>query len=80
MYTKNKEESTKLEVEEKEKRLSKPQRMSVVMEEEKVRVCVTGGTGFLGSWIIKRLLEDGYTVNTTVRSNPGIPFESKKKL
>jgi len=30
VYTKNKEESTKLEVEEKEKRLSKPQRMSVV--------------------------------------------------
>ncbi|KAK2415013.1 vestitone reductase [Trifolium repens] len=41
------------------------------MEEGKGRVCVTGGTGFIGSWIIKRLLEDGYTVNTTVRSNPG---------
>ncbi|CAJ2671086.1 unnamed protein product [Trifolium pratense] len=40
------------------------------MEEGKGRVCVTGGTGFIGSWIIKRLLEDGYTVNTTVRSNP----------
>jgi len=48
------------------------------MEEGKGRVCVTGGTGFIGSWIIKRLLEDGYTVNTTVRSNPGILFESKK--
>ncbi|AES79932.1 putative vestitone reductase [Medicago truncatula] len=41
------------------------------MEKGKGRVCVTGGTGFIGSWIIKRLLEDGYTVNTTVRSNPG---------
>ncbi|KAK2361374.1 vestitone reductase [Trifolium repens] len=41
------------------------------MEEGKGRVCVTGGTGFIGSWIIKRLLEDGYTVNTTVRPNPG---------
>ncbi|KAJ1407217.1 hypothetical protein SESBI_24541 [Sesbania bispinosa] len=30
--------------------------------EGKGRVCVTGGTGFIGSWIIKRLLEDGYTV------------------
>jgi vestitone reductase len=44
------------------------------MEEGKGRVCVTGGTGFIGSWIIKRLLEDGYTVNTTVRSNPGNLF------
>ncbi|XP_004492616.1 vestitone reductase-like isoform X2 [Cicer arietinum] len=40
------------------------------MAEEKGRVCVTGGTGFLGSWIIKRLLEDGYSVNTTVRADP----------
>ncbi|XP_061374301.1 vestitone reductase [Gastrolobium bilobum] len=40
------------------------------MAEEKGRVCVTGGTGFLGSWIIKRLLEDGYAVNTTIRSDP----------
>ena len=47
------------------------------MEEGKGRVCVTGGTGFIGSWIIKRLLEDGYTVNTTVRSNPGNPFLKK---
>lgn len=31
-------------------------------------VCVTGGTGFLASWLIMRLLEDGYSVNTTVRS------------
>ncbi|XP_020230472.1 vestitone reductase isoform X2 [Cajanus cajan] len=40
------------------------------MEESKGRVCVTGGTGFIGSWIIKRLLQDGYSVNTTVRSDP----------
>ncbi|GFQ06605.1 vestitone reductase [Phtheirospermum japonicum] len=33
----------------------------------KGRVCVTGGTGFLGSWIVKKLLEDGYSVNTTTR-------------
>ncbi|XP_061348740.1 vestitone reductase-like [Gastrolobium bilobum] len=40
------------------------------MEESKGKVCVTGGTGFIGSWIIKRLLEDGYSVNTTVRPDP----------
>ncbi|MED6113398.1 hypothetical protein PIB30_070427 [Stylosanthes scabra] len=40
------------------------------MEKSKGRVCVTGGTGFIGSWIIKNLLQDGYSVNTTVRSNP----------
>ncbi|KAL3619458.1 hypothetical protein CASFOL_037028 [Castilleja foliolosa] len=33
----------------------------------KGRVCVTGGTGFLGSCIVKKLLEDGYSVNTTTR-------------
>ncbi|KAI3741234.1 hypothetical protein L1987_58905 [Smallanthus sonchifolius] len=38
------------------------------MEMEKGSVCVTGGTGFLASWIIKRLVQDGYSVNTTVRS------------
>ncbi|KAK7394902.1 hypothetical protein VNO78_15443 [Psophocarpus tetragonolobus] len=41
------------------------------MAEGKGRVCVTGGTGFIGSWIIKRLLEDGYSVSTTIRSDPG---------
>ncbi|KAK7340108.1 hypothetical protein VNO77_20802 [Canavalia gladiata] len=40
------------------------------MAEGKGRVCVTGGTGFLASWIVKRLLEDGYAVNTTIRSDP----------
>ena len=29
-----------------------------------------GGTGFIGSWIIRTLLEDDYFVNTIVRSNP----------
>ncbi|KAI3449125.1 hypothetical protein Pfo_005790 [Paulownia fortunei] len=37
---------------------------------KKGRVCVTGGTGFLGSWMVKRLLEDGYSVNTTIRIHP----------
>ncbi|KAF7826002.1 vestitone reductase-like isoform X2 [Senna tora] len=39
------------------------------MEGGKGRVCVTGGTGFIGSWMIKKLLEDGYSVNATVRSS-----------
>ncbi|XP_076948706.1 vestitone reductase-like [Bidens hawaiensis] len=39
---------------------------------EKGSVCVTGGTGFLASWMIKRLLEEGYYVNTTIRSNSGL--------
>lgn len=38
---------------------------------EKGSVCVTGGTGYLASWMIKRLLENGYFVNTTIRSNSG---------
>ncbi|KAL9418388.1 hypothetical protein AB3S75_041238 [Citrus x aurantiifolia] len=46
------------------------------MEEQKGRVCVTGGTGFIGSWLIMRLLDHGYSVSTTVRSDP----EHKKDL
>ncbi len=30
-------------------------------------ILVTGGTGYIASWIIKYLLDDGYSVNTTVR-------------
>lgn len=33
-----------------------------------VIVCVTGGSGFVGSHVISQLLEEGYTVRTTVRS------------
>jgi hypothetical protein len=33
-------------------------------------VCVTGAGGYIGSWIVKLLLERGYTVRGTVR-NPG---------
>ncbi|KAJ7537089.1 hypothetical protein O6H91_12G096900 [Diphasiastrum complanatum] len=30
-------------------------------------VCVTGASGYLGSWLVKRLLERGYRVRGTVR-------------
>ncbi|KAI3939981.1 hypothetical protein MKW98_029757 [Papaver atlanticum] len=33
-------------------------------------VCVTGGAGYLASWLIMRLLQRGYSVQTTVRSDP----------
>jgi nucleoside-diphosphate-sugar epimerase len=33
----------------------------------KEKILVTGGTGYLASWIIKYLLDEGYAVNTTVR-------------
>ncbi|XP_010906828.1 phenylacetaldehyde reductase [Elaeis guineensis] len=36
------------------------------MSSEK-RVCVTGGSGFIGSWVIRLLLERGYTVRATVK-------------
>ncbi|ESQ39174.1 hypothetical protein EUTSA_v10001519mg [Eutrema salsugineum] len=32
-------------------------------------VCVTGGTGFIASWLIMRLLQRGYSVRATVRTN-----------
>lgn len=31
-------------------------------------VCVTGASGYIASWIVKYLLEDGFTVHATVRN------------
>ncbi|EEF36026.1 vestitone reductase [Ricinus communis] len=38
------------------------------MEENKV--AVTGGTGYVASWLIMRLLDHGYSVHTTIRPDP----------
>jgi len=38
-------------------------------------VCVTGAGGFIASWLVKRLLEKGYTVRGTVRNPGGFPFD-----
>ncbi|MBA0732742.1 hypothetical protein Gogos_016813 [Gossypium gossypioides] len=46
------------------------------MEGDKGTVCVTGGTGFVASWLIKSLLQEGYAVRTTVRADP----ENKRDL
>ncbi|KAG5583401.1 hypothetical protein H5410_054028 [Solanum commersonii] len=35
---------------------------------EKGIVCVTGGTGYVTSWLIMRLLQSGYYVNTTINN------------
>ncbi|XP_059633981.1 vestitone reductase-like [Cornus florida] len=38
-------------------------------DDDKGIVCVTGGTGYLASWLIKKLLQHGYSVRTTIRSD-----------
>lgn len=32
------------------------------------KVCVTGGAGYIGSWLVMRLLQRGYTVHVTSRN------------
>ncbi|CAI9272343.1 unnamed protein product [Lactuca saligna] len=36
-------------------------------EDSPTTVCVTGAAGFIGSWLVMRLLERGYNVHATVR-------------
>ncbi|GLJ18905.1 hypothetical protein SUGI_0337880 [Cryptomeria japonica] len=35
---------------------------------DKRRVCVTGGSGFIGSWLVRELLRRGYTVHATLQN------------
>lgn len=39
-------------------------------EKGKEQVYVTGESGYLGSWIVTRLLQFGYSVNAIIRSHP----------
>ncbi|GFP82555.1 dihydroflavonol-4-reductase [Phtheirospermum japonicum] len=41
------------------------------------KVCVTGASGYIGSWLIKKLLEKGYIVHATLRN---LGEESKTTL
>nr|CAD1843304.1 unnamed protein product [Ananas comosus var. bracteatus] len=38
------------------------------MEERISKVCVTGASGYIGSWLVKKLLEKGYQVHATIRN------------
>ncbi|KAK9913037.1 hypothetical protein M0R45_036863 [Rubus argutus] len=42
-------------------------------------VCVTGGSGYIASWLVKLLLQQGYTVKATVR-DPNDPKKAQHLL
>ncbi|RVW22683.1 Dihydroflavonol 4-reductase [Vitis vinifera] len=42
-------------------------------------VCVTGAAGFVASWLVKLLLQRGYTVRATVR-DPNDPKKTEHLL
>lgn len=37
------------------------------MEKKGEAVCVTGGSGYIGSWLVRLLLDRGYTIHATVK-------------
>lgn len=41
--------------------------MSDTRKEGSETVCVTGGSGYIGSWLVRLLLDRGYTVHATVK-------------
>ncbi|KAK6946831.1 NAD-dependent epimerase/dehydratase, partial [Dillenia turbinata] len=45
----------------------------------KVKYCVAGATGYIGSWLVKSLLQRGYKVHATAR-NPGFHHDHAKLL
>ncbi|KAL8098047.1 dihydroflavonol 4-reductase [Apium graveolens] len=47
------------------------------MVKQLATVCVTGASGFIGSWLVMRLLQRGYTVRATVR-DPGNQMKVKQ--
>ncbi|XP_024020972.1 putative anthocyanidin reductase [Morus notabilis] len=47
------------------------------MEKNGCKVCVTGGAGYIASWLINKLLHKGYTVHATLRN---LGDESKVRL
>ncbi|EOA16920.1 hypothetical protein CARUB_v10005144mg [Capsella rubella] len=41
--------------------------MNMMKERKTTTYCVTGASGYIGSWLVKSLLEGGYTVHATLR-------------
>ncbi|MQM08760.1 hypothetical protein Taro_041616 [Colocasia esculenta] len=56
--------------------LDSPAAAAAEVVKKKGKVCVTGGAGFVASWLVKKLLEGGYSVRATVRSDPKFKEET----
>lgn len=48
----------------------KKKKKAEVLSSPSTTFCVTGATGYIGSWLVAALLQRGYTVHATVR-DPG---------